>query len=57
MKAFKLTMIATFASCLFFTTKSNAQKIYIGAKAGVNFSKTSGDYLKGDFKGYFWVVQ
>ncbi|WP_190277427.1 outer membrane beta-barrel protein [Taibaiella lutea] len=40
-------------TCLLFTAKSNAQKLYIGAKAGVNLSKTSGDNLDGDFKGYF----
>jgi len=53
MKAIKLTMIATMASCLLFAGKSNAQKLYIGAKAGVNFSKVDGDYLSSDFKGYF----
>lgn len=54
MKALKLTMAAVIASSLsLLPGKSNAQKIYIGAKAGVNFSKVDGDYLNSDFKGYF----
>jgi len=52
MKALKLTIIATLAGLLF-TAESNAQKLYIGAKAGVNLNKTSGDHLDGDFKGHF----
>lgn len=52
MKLFKLTFITALTSCLFFSA-ANAQKLYLGIKAGVNMDKTSGDHLEGDFNGYF----
>lgn len=53
MKCLKSTLWIVSVVCLFSAGRAQAQNLRLGIKAGVNFDKTQGRNLDGEFNGYF----
>lgn len=53
MNNLRLFLASILLSAMAWPLQSHAQGLRLGIKAGVNFDKTQGEHLDGDFSGYF----